>query len=60
MQITAYFFDDQAKTVTGGWEVLIHLPYSPDIALWISISFGFHKTLLMEKITIPWNTAKGT
>ena len=28
------FFDDQAKTVTAwlGREVLIHLPYSPDIA----------------------------
>ena len=47
------------KLLQLGWEVLIHLPYSPDIA-----SLNFHlfrslKILLMEKISIPWKTVKG-
>ena len=36
-RLHACFFDDQAKTVTLGWEVLIHLLYSPDIT-----SSAFH------------------
>ena len=28
--------------------------------LWISIYFGLYKILLMEKISIPWKTVKGT
>ena len=31
-RLHACFFDDQAKTVKLGWEVLIHLLYSPTIA----------------------------
>ena len=47
------------KLLQLGWEVLIHLPYSPDIYLRISIYFGFYKILLKEKISIPWKTVKG-
>ena len=28
--------------------------------LWLSIYFGLYKILLMEKISIPWKTVKGT
>ena len=54
------FFDDQAKLLQLGWEVLIHPPYSPGVA-----PLDFHllrslKILLMEKISIPWKTVKGT
>ena len=42
-----------------GWEVLIHPPYSPEY-LQISTYFGLYKILLMEKISIPWKTVKGT
>ena len=42
------------KLLQLGWEVLIHLPYSPDIA---------PKNLensLKEKISKPWKIVKGT
>ena len=39
---TSCFFDDQAKTVTVGWQVLIHPSYSPDIA---SLDFHFFWSL---------------
>ena len=50
------------KLLQLGWEVLIHLPYSPDTApsdfhLFRSLQ---NKLLLMEKISIPWKTVKGT
>ena len=44
------------KLLQLGWEVLIHLPYSPDIA-----PSDFHLfQSLNEKISIPWKTVKGT
>ena len=55
------FFDDQAKTVTAwlgsSWFICrIH----QTLHLRISIYFGLYKILLMEKISIPWKTVKGT
>ena len=48
------FLNDQAKTVTTWLEVLLHLPYSPDIAFpLISIYFSLYKIPLLEKILIP-------
>ena len=57
---TSCFFDDLAKTVWLGWEVLIHPLYSPDIVPSISTDFGLYKIFLMEKVSISWKTAKGT
>ena len=48
------------KLLQIGWEVLIPPPYSPDIAPSISIYLGLYKILLMEKISLPWKTVKGT
>ena len=48
------------KLLQLGWEVLIHLPYSPDIAPSVYIYLGLYKILLMEKNSIPWKTVKGT
>ena len=48
------------KLLQLGWEVLIHPLYSPDIApsdFYLSWSL---QNLLMEKISIPWKTVKGT
>ena len=41
------------KLLQLGWEVLIHLPYSPNIAPLIAIYLGLYKIPLMEKISIP-------
>ncbi|XP_059989713.1 histone-lysine N-methyltransferase SETMAR-like [Lagenorhynchus albirostris] len=48
------------KLLQLDWEVLIHPPYSPDMRLQISIYFGLYKILLIEKISVPWKTVKGT
>ena len=45
------------KLLQLGWEVLIHQPYSPDIA---PLDFHVYKILLTEKFSIPWETVKGT
>ena len=43
------------KLLQLDWEVLIHPPYSPDIA-----PLDLYKIPLMEKISIPWKTVKST
>ena len=48
------------KLLHLGWEVLIHLLYSPDIAPLDFHFLGLYKILLMEKISIYWKTVKGT
>ena len=48
------------KLLELGWEVLIQLPYSPDIAPSDFHYLGLYKILLMEKMSIPWKTVKGT
>ena len=48
------------KLLQLAWEVLIHPLFSSNIATWIYIYFGVYKILLMEKISIPWKTAKVT
>ena len=53
------------KWLQFDWEVLIHPPYFPDIAasdfLFFFFSFcGLYKILLMEKMSVPWNTIKST
>ena len=35
----------------------IHCIHQP-LHLWISIYFGFHKIILMEKFSISWKTVK--
>ena len=48
------------KLLQLGWELLIHLPYSSDIA---PSDFHLLKSLqnsLNGKMTIPWKTVKGT
>ena len=48
------------KLLQLGWELLIHLPYSPDIA---PSDFHLLKSLqnsLNGKMSIPWKTVKGT
>ena len=54
-------FDAQAKLLQLDWEVLIHPPYSPDIAPSdFHLFWSLYKILLMEKNSIPWKTVKGT
>ena len=48
------------KLVQFVWEVLIHPPCSPDIAPSDFHLFRLYKILLMEKISVPWKTVKGT
>ena len=48
------------KLLQLGWEVLIHLLYSPDIALLDFHLFQSSQNSLMEKMSIPWKTVKGT
>ena len=43
-----------------GWEVLFYPPYSADIAPSAFHLFWSLQILLMEKISIPWKTVKGT
>ena len=43
-----------------GWEALIHLPYSPDIAPSDFHLFWSLQNSLKRKISIPWKTIKGT
>ena len=47
------------KRLQFGREVLIHPLYSADIAPADFHLVQFYKILLMEKISIPWKTAKG-
>ena len=47
------------KLLQLGWKVLIHPLYSPDIAP-SDVHLFLYKILLMEKISIPWKTVKGT
>ena len=48
------------KLLHLGWEVLIHLPYSPDFAPSDFHLFRSLQNLLIEKVSIPWKTVKGT
>ena len=48
------------KLLQPGWEVLIHLPYSPDIAPSDFHLFWCLQNSLNEKNSIPWKTAKDT
>ena len=48
------------KLLQLGWEVLIHLPYSSDIAPSDFHLFRSLQNSLNGKISIPWKTAKGT
>ena len=43
-----------------GWEVPMHLLYSPDIAPSDFHYFGLHKILLVKKISILWKIVQGT
>ena len=45
------------KLLLLGWEVLIHLPYSPDIA---TLDFHLQNSLNGKKNSIPWKTVKDT
>ena len=49
-------FDAQAKLLQLDWEVLIRLPYSPDVVPLMPTDFGLYRILLMEKISVPWKT----
>ena len=48
------------KLLQLGWEVLIHQRIHRTLHLQISIYFGLYKILLIEKISVPWETVKGT
>ena len=48
------------KLLQLGWEVMIHLPYSPDIAPSDFHLFRYLQNSLNGKISIPWKTVKGT
>ena len=48
------------KVLQLGWGVLIIHHIHQMLCLRISFYFGIHKILLMEKISIPWKTVKGT
>ena len=48
------------KLLLRVWEVLIHRHIHQTLHLWISVYFGLYKILLMEKISIPWKTVKGS
>ena len=48
------------KLLQLGWEVLIHPPYSPDIAPSDFHLFRCLPNSLNEKISIPWKIVKGT
>ena len=44
------------KLLHLGWDILIHPPYSPDIAPLDFHFFGLYTIFLTEKISIPWKT----
>ena len=48
------------KLLQLGWEVLINLPYSPDIAPWHFHLFWSLQNSLNRKMSILWKTVKGT
>ena len=48
------------KLLQLGWEVLIFHHIHHILHLMLSIYFGPYKILLLDKISIPWNTVKGT
>ena len=48
------------KLLQLGWKILIHLLYSPDIAPSDFHLFQSYNIILMEKISIPSKTVKGT
>ena len=48
------------KLLQLGWEVLIHYLIHRILNLQISIYFSLDKILLVEKISMPWKTVKGT
>ena len=48
------------KLLQLGWEVLIHLPYSSDIAPLDFHLFWSLQNSLNRKFLIPWKTVKGT
>ena len=47
------------KLLQLGWKVLFHPLYSPDIAP-SDFHLFLYKIVLMEKMSVPWKTVKGT
>ena len=57
---THVYLMTRQKLLQLDWEVLIRLPYSPDVVPLMPTNFSLYRILLMEKISMPQKTVKGT